>query len=188
MPARSHILEKSNYNEVQHLGKNHTRHKMPSQYYNLKNLPKQNDVPKNLSSSSCQTPQKSYSWALFHMQINLECTQGDYKQQNLTKYVQLIHDCTCGSCSEQLARPTLTNPQEFEDLDKQNLGSDLAEEPSTLDETADILRQPTSNSSSATTAGFKGWVESVYTYRQNWWHLVEVFVIYLRKWNEFYFL
>lgn len=82
------------------------------------------------------------------MQINLECTEGNYKNQNLTKYVQLIHDCTCGSCSEQLARPALINAQSLADLDQQNSDSDLVEESSTLDDTTDILRQPLSNSSS----------------------------------------
>ncbi|KAK7574197.1 hypothetical protein V9T40_011388 [Parthenolecanium corni] len=91
---------------------------------------------------SCQPDHISWK------KINLECTEGNYKNQNLTKYVQLIHDCTCGSCSEQLARPALINAQSLADLDQQNSDSDLVEESSTLDDTTDILRQPLSNSSS----------------------------------------
>lgn len=53
--------------------------------------------------------------------MTLECTEGNYKNQNLTKYVEYIHDCNCGTCKDQLAQKL---PSE-EDLEADDLDAGL---------------------------------------------------------------
>ncbi|XP_065220587.1 uncharacterized protein LOC135845720 isoform X3 [Planococcus citri] len=72
--------------------------------------------------------------------VTLECTEGNFKNQNLTKYVEYIHDCNCGSCKDQSIQKL---PSE-EDLEGDEFDSGLITD--TFNVTIDGLQLQSNNS------------------------------------------